>query len=293
MIAIKQVSKAIPFKSNSSQREIYRVIGTTDIDGKGTDHEISAIDPFIFLDEAIINEAGTTFSPHPHAGLAAVSHIFSGEIKAWDNLNGESAENNQAGGLYYINSGRGVVHSEIAAKPTHWLQLWLNPGVYNKPLPQAYAQLISPDLTPIYADDDMTIRVLMGDAYNCSSQVISDWPVLYMRVVIKANKTKEINLEHNNWNGFVYVIEGSGFFGANEDKAAYQNLLIFDTKESTSLTVSNAMDSDLVFMLALGKPHNKDFSKLLGHGGAVVADTEESAREAMTAFEADEDNFGK
>ncbi|MDF1761234.1 MAG: pirin family protein [Coxiellaceae bacterium] len=293
MIAIKHVSRSIPFKSNSDQRQIFRVIGTTDIDGQGTQHEIDAIDPFIFLDEAIINQSGTTFSPHPHTGLAAVSHIFSGEIKAWDNLNGESGENNQAGGLYYINSGRGVVHSEVATKPTHWVQLWLNPGIYDRPLAQAHTQLIKPDAMPMYADDDMTIRVLIGEAYGCSSPVDSGWPVLYLRVVLKANTTKAINLEHKDWNGFIYVLNGKGKFGSTAIEATYQNILSFDTRESTSIEITNVMDSELVFMLALGKPHNKEFKKLLGHGGAIVADTEKNARETMSAFEADKDNFGR
>ena len=33
-------------------------------------------------------------------------------------------------------------------------------------------------------------------------------------------------------------------------------------------------DSPLEFILATGKPHHKPFVKLLGHGGAIVADTD-------------------
>lgn len=293
MVAIKRISKSLPMKSNTAQREIYRVIGSTDIDGQGTEHEVHHIDPFIFLDEALMGEAGTTFSPHPHAGLCAVSHILSGEIKSWDNLNGELDQNNEAGGLYYISSGRGVVHSEVAIKPTHWLQLWLNPGVDQDPLPQAQAQLVKPSDIPVHHNDEAIFRVLMGDFYGCSSPVKCDWPVIYVHVVVNAQTDTTIQFDHKDWNGFVYVLKGAGQFGSDQTTATYQDLVEFDTKDGVSLEISNSADSNLEFMLAIGKPHGKSFAKLLGNGGAIVADSEEHARSSMSDFEADADAFGQ
>jgi hypothetical protein len=38
-------------------KEHWRIIGTTDIDGKGTTHALHSLDPFIFFDESL-NSAG-------------------------------------------------------------------------------------------------------------------------------------------------------------------------------------------------------------------------------------------
>lgn len=293
MIQIKRSSQATKLAIESTDLDIYRVIGTTDIDGKGTEHLVEDVDPFIFLDEADIHQAGDTFSAHPHQGLAAVSHIISGEIKMWDNHNGESAQNNRAGGLFYINSGRGVAHSEVAVKPSYWLQLWLNPGIYEHPLDKAYAQLVAPDQTPIYHGDAFQIRVLLGEIYGCSSPVQLQWPILYTHISVDEGASIELDLTESNWNGFIYVLSGSGEFGSDQTPGNHQTLLEFDTKHSTKLAINNTSNKKLTFMLGLGKPHGKAFYKLLGNGGAVVADSEENAREAMQTYEWDKENFGK
>jgi hypothetical protein len=44
--------------------------------------------------------------------------------------------------------------------------------------------------------------------------------------------------------------------------------------------------------MAAGKPHHKPFVKLLGHGGAIVADTEKHAREWLSQYEQNPGEFG-
>jgi hypothetical protein len=50
--------------------------------------------------------------------------------------------------------------------------------------------------------------------------------------------------------------------------------------------------TSLEFVLAAGKPHHKAFVKLLGHGGAIVADKETHARTWMQQYEKDPEHFG-
>lgn len=295
MIKITQSIPSIPLKSNSEKRKIYRVIGTVDMDGNGTKHSIGNIDPFIFLDEAIMTKEGTTFFKHPHSGLSAISFILSGEIQAWDNFSGYSKVNNKAGGIYYINSGRGVVHSESGVNlkdNLHWLQLWINPGIYGHPLPKASTQLVLPSAIPKYTEKGMCISILIGKIKNLTSPVNSDWPILYMHCSISPKTEKELDLNHTDWNGFVYILNGQGHFGENKISGKYQDSLEFNTKKSTQLKIFNNSSLELNFVLAIGKPHNKDFFKLLGHGGAIVADTVDNARESMLRFEQDPENYG-
>ena len=46
-------------------------------------------------------------------------------------------------------------------------------------------------------------------------------------------------------------------------------------------------------VFATGVPMNKPWVKLLGHDGAIIANTEEEARNFMKEFEKDQENFGK
>ncbi|MDF1654877.1 MAG: pirin family protein [Coxiellaceae bacterium] len=296
MIKIIKVARAVQIPIEANDKKIFRVIGTTDVDGKGTEHEVHAVDPFIFLDEAIMNDSGTTFSPHPHAGLAAISYILKGEIQAWDNLNGYNQDHNQAGGAFYINAGRGVVHSESGVNVEdnlHWLQLWLNPGIYADRLPQASAQLFSPREIPVHKSDGLTARIIAGELFGVSSSLQADWPITYAHISLEPGVSKSISMSNKNWNGFVYVLSGEGQFGSENVAATYQQCLMFNTCESTELSIINTSDSSLDFMLAVGKPHEKGFAKLLGHGGAIVADNEARARDAMRHYESNPDDFGK
>lgn len=136
-----------------------RVIGTTDIDGKGTKHPVERqADPFVLLDEGVLPpNTKPPFGAHPHAGLVAttipLNPSFAGLL--WDNiseLNGEKEYGPLwSNGLFQIKAGRGVVHDEgrdvdkeviLSRVPQsvidrdveknigiHLLQLWFNPGI--------------------------------------------------------------------------------------------------------------------------------------------------------------------
>lgn len=137
--------------TNIPGKEHYRIIGTTDIDGKGTNHPLAGLDPFVFLDESLnpAGVAGLGGGGHPHAGLTAITYLnpnrpehpgsssslssSNGALQPWDNFSGADQPVNRAGGLYVIASGRGVVHDERNVTPQgsimHQFQLWVDPGL--------------------------------------------------------------------------------------------------------------------------------------------------------------------
>lgn len=138
-------------------KEHWRIIGTKDVDDKGTKHAISALDPFIFLDESL-NPAGVGGlgnGKHPHAGLSAFTYLSpdlegteSGLIHAWDNVNGDM-EPHRAGSIYIINAGRGALHHEANMTPRgsmHQFQLWVRAA---EPLPPASYQLHHKEVVPV------------------------------------------------------------------------------------------------------------------------------------------------
>jgi len=296
MRTIKELVEVIPFGPKNEAMQLFRVIGTVDIDGQGTLHQLGQVDPFIFLDDAIIRgELPTTFKKHPHTGLIAVTYLLEGEMHAWDNIHGVTQDLNRAGGVYCVNAGRGIVHGEApieGVRQLRLLQLWYCPDIYQSQLPQASYQLFQPDKIPVYQDEKLWVKVIIGHAFNLSSPVISPWPIQYLHIKIAGGNNVDFTIPDSSWQGFIYVINGKGQFGANQVLGLEKQCLTIGLEKSTTLTVKNSESIPLEFILATGKPHHQSFVKLLGHGGAIVADTESHARDAMKLYEVDPENFG-
>lgn len=296
MKKISRVVQATALKGNNEAREIWRVIGTTDIEHQGTLHAIEHIDPIIFLDEAKLHgDIPTAFKKHPHCGLAAISYLITGEFTAWDNLNGVLPDKTRSGGVYYVNAGRGIVHGEAAAegnRNAHWLQLWINPGIHNKPLPKASYQLYQPQEIPVYTEDKLQVRIIIGSAFGKTSPVKSDVPLQYLHVQMDAHSKKIFYLPEPTWQGFIYVIKGNGQFGLEETVGKAQDCLVLDNDQQTEI-ITNSGTQPLEFILVSGLPHHREFFKLLGSGGALVCDTREEAYAAMQRFSVEGENFGK
>ena len=276
--------------------KLFRVIGTTDIDDHGTKHAIADIDPFIFLDDAIIEgKLSSSFQKHPHTGLTAVTYLLEGTAHAWDNIHGETPDLNRAGGVYCVNTGRGIVHGEAPVdqiQKIRLLQMWYNPGIYDLPLPMANYQLFQPDELPIYEDEKLWAKIIIGEGFNFSSPVLSQWPIQYLHIKLAPQQTYTLKISDSNWTGFIYVINGKGKFGVNEVIGTDQQCLVLGSEKTSSIQINNIDQIPLEFILATGKPHHKTFVKLLGHSGAIVADTEAHARTWMKKYEDDPAHFG-
>jgi redox-sensitive bicupin YhaK (pirin superfamily) len=289
---------AISFTSNTEFKQSYRVIGTLDMHGKGTLHALADVDPFIFLDES--NLSGNDvwpFAKHPHCGLAAITYLVSGEVKSWDNHQGKQAQNNRAGGIYFINSGRGILHEEeplASGGPIRLLQLWINPGINQPELPLASTQLFQPEEIPVYQDQAAMVRVLIGNAYGLQSPFVTPLPMQYLHVELQHQQKIDLPVADHAWHGFVYILNGEGEFGDNCVHGSMRDCLVLETMRVSdqTLTVANVTNEKLAFVFLLGKPHHQPFYKLLCAGGALVAGSEQAAEAAKLRYEQDPEHYG-
>ncbi|MDI9818868.1 MULTISPECIES: pirin family protein [unclassified Legionella] len=297
MRTISQVHDATPFGTDKKNLRLFRVIGSTDIDGRGTQHTLSEVDPFIFLDDALIEgELPTSFNKHPHTGLTAVSYLLEGTANAWDNIHGVAPNLNHAGGVYCINAGKGIVHGEAPTEGTRrlrLLQLWFNPGIYTLPLPKASYQLFQPNEIPCYENERLWVKIIIGTSFKETSPVDSPWPIQYLHIKLAARQSHLFTIPDMSWQGFIYIIRGEGIFGKNDIKGLAQQCLIIGKEQTDVIQINNPNDTPLEFILATGQLHNKPFVKLLGHQGAIVAATEKQARNFMHEYEIDPENFGQ
>ena len=97
-----------------------RLIGTTDIDGNGTSHEVADVDPIVLFDFVNINtSAELPFRPHPHVGLTAMSFLpVGGTWMSWDSIEGDCGQHLQTGGLYFVHAGTPAFHHEFPSPDT-------------------------------------------------------------------------------------------------------------------------------------------------------------------------------
>lgn len=151
------------------------------------------------------------------------------------------------GDLQWMTAGKGIVHAEmpVGKDEGHGLQLWVNLAAKDKMVEPAYQELLSKDIPKVKHDGVTGKRqafdtplspptlylpaappppplcffcihhpatVIAGSAFGVTSPVYTRTPTCYLDFTMEP-KAKLQQLVPAGWNGFVYVISGSGSFG--------------------------------------------------------------------------------
>jgi redox-sensitive bicupin YhaK (pirin superfamily) len=261
-----------------------RLIGTTDIDGKGTAHEIADVDPIVLFDFAKINTRDElSFRPHPHFGLTAMSFLpLNGTWMAWDSLKGESESHLRAGGLYYVHAGTAAFHHEFASPDTvaaemdvEFIQLVWNATDEE----DVKTVIVQPEDIPVIISENATIRVLAGEFCGVKSvQPFTHRKIIYAYVQLQNGKVVDLQVP-SSLKGILFVIEGK--LKVNDVVVDEQQMMILGDKDQT-LSITNIGTNDVGrFIIAAGEPVNKPFYKLIGLGGFIIGEAEEEVRRKM------------
>ena len=261
-----------------------RLIGTTDIDGNGTSHEVADVDPIVLCDFVKINTSDESpFRPHPHVGLTAMSFLpVRGTWMAWDSLEGDSEQHLQAGGLYYVHAGTPAFHHEFpspdtvaAAMEVEFVQLVWNATDEA----DVRTVVLSPEDVPVVTSAHCSVRVLAGDFCGVSAiQPFTHRKIIYAYVELDQGGRMDFPIPPT-MRGMLFVIEGK--LGVNDSTVDAEQMMIIGD-EDAPLAVTN-LDADRVtrFIVAAGQPVNRPFCKLLGLGGFIIGQTEEQVRSTM------------
>lgn len=209
------------------------------------------VDPFLLLDEAKIDPKGPGFPEHPHRGFEIITYLLEGWGAHEDNMGNKGRI--EAGGAMKLTAGSGIWHGEqaggSAAKPdaiAHGLQFWVNLPLAEKKRKPEFQLLQAADVKELHEDGSKT-RVIVGP--GSPLKIVN--PINYLDVSIEAGKTWQWDLDPS-WQGYAYVIDGSGIFGSNAAPAADADLVILG--EGGGLQVKNNGSETLRFMLAAGRP---------------------------------------
>jgi redox-sensitive bicupin YhaK (pirin superfamily) len=171
----------------------------------------SDYDPFLFLAEDWFQQG--TFDVHPHRGIETVTYVIEGRLKHYDNKAGEGEL--LPGDVQWMTAGHGVIHKEdpAAGETVHSLQLWVNLPREHKMTEPRYQNLRAKDM-PVRREEGALIRVFSGSSAGTHAPTQNYVPLTMVEVTLEPGATVSQDLP-GDYNGFIYVLEGKGTFGAN------------------------------------------------------------------------------
>ena len=171
------------------------------------------VGPFIFFDHMGPAEfppgEGIQVRPHPHIGLATVTYLFEGEIMHRDNLG--FVQPIHAGAVNFMTAGRGIVHSERAGEDftttsaLHGIQAWMALPTDQEECEPAFVHYPASTL-PEFDIAGVTVRVIIGEAYERDSPVMTHSPMLYLECRLPAGS--ELALPESYRELAAYVVSG-------------------------------------------------------------------------------------
>lgn len=208
-------------------------------------------DPFLMLAEDWFEQG--TFDVHPHRGIETVTYVIEGHLNHFDNKFGEGSLN--PGDVQWMTAGRGVIHKEdpAAGETVHSLQLWVNLPRENKMTEPRYQNLLSKDM-PVREEQGAVVRVFSGSSAGAKAHTQNYVPITMVEINLEAGAAVSQELP-GDYNGFLYVLDGSGTFGANQVNGTKgQVLWLGRAEESQSSTVEVRATKPLRALLYAGRP---------------------------------------
>mmetsp|Transcript_3348 Transcript_3348/g.6112 ORF Transcript_3348/g.6112 Transcript_3348/m.6112 type:complete len:321 (+) Transcript_3348:64-1026(+) len=293
IIGGRSIARIVPPTQNGP---ITRLVGTLDIDGKGTDHPLDQCDPFILLDQAVIPKSDLPpFGAHPHRGHSVVTVLLQGKMKSWDSFGAGGLEGTVIKGpaSYWVDAGSGVFHDEttIVDDPDDPLQhinlfqLWVGVKEEDRLKPAALQYDINLPVEELWDEGKDSVvgnaRYFVGGG----GTIQTPHPITVAQVTQHPGKTLKFPIESSH-GGFIVHMEGCASYGKEaKDATILKNAVQVladasnDTENYITVSTPNADDgSDTKYLVCVGEKIQEPWCKKLVANGAIIAQTEDEAR---------------
>lgn len=248
---------------------------------------IDMIDPILLIhhwDDKIPGgkkESESGVGPHPHRGFSPVTFIFKGGVHHRDSkgYSGVIYE----GGTQWMNSGKGIVHSERPYKELaenggdfELIQFWVNTPAAFKLDEYSYQPLTSED-TPVAISKDGLVKtgVVAGELKNIKGPVITKSPMLMLRIE-GASKGMETISVPVKMNCIMYVLDGVVHLNDNKIHGRQMAILNNDGDE-----LEMTFDEDTRLIILSGEPINEPVVSY----GPFVMNTEKEIMQAIQDYQ--------
>ncbi|WP_333971471.1 pirin family protein [Alteromonas mediterranea] len=252
----------------NAQKTIEKVVtGMPTSDGAGVSltriigqHDLPRLDPFLMLDFFGSDNPGeyiAGFPPHPHRGFQTVTYMLAGKMRHKDSVGNEGVID--AGGIQWMNAGRGIIHEEMPEQEEGLLQgfqLWVNLPAIEKMSAPNY-QDIQPDSVPTVHIQNADVKVLAGAVEGVQGPVkTTAVSPTFLDVALKSGPS-EIAMNSDE-SAFIYVYEGDVVVNKGDqgnETTLEQGELGVLSQKGTQLCVST--DTECKFIVVSGKPINE------------------------------------
>lgn len=249
------------------------------------DRQVDYIDPFILIHHGSlpVNPGGkqseSGVGPHPHRGFSPVTFVFKGGVLHQDSLGNKEVVN--AGGTQWINSGKGIIHSERPSKEmivtggqNEIIQFWVNTPAKHK-MEDPYYLPLTADKTPSIKKDKATISVVAGEFENVKGPAKTYSPQTLLRVETQAGADLSLPIP-KNFNTLIYLLDGE--IEADGQQAVEKDMLWFNN-DGEQITVK--VNKDSRFIILSGEPLNEEVATY----GPFVMNTQREINEAITDYQ--------
>jgi quercetin 2,3-dioxygenase len=192
---------------------------------------LNDVDPFVFLDhfgpfERDPNDAH--FSPHPHAGIATISYLYSGTSNHVTSLG--TPQIVKPGDVAWMRAGSGIEHAEglregqTEVEIFHGLQFWISLPAKDKFIKPGFFYYPKKDI-PEIIQPGVNIKVVCGELFGKSSPAKSLTPAYIYDIEINENATIQIPVNHG-YSCALFVANGTVICNGAEETA--DSIIKFD-----------------------------------------------------------------
>lgn len=234
-------------------------------------------DPFLMMAEDWFQQG--TFPFHPHRGIETVTFVMEGKLKHEDNHGGVGLL--ESGDVQWMTAGKGLIHSEdpLPGETVHSLQLWINLPRAKKMSEPRYQDLRSADM-PVRNEQGALVRVFSGSSGDVRAKTLNHIPVTFVELVLEAGATVTQEIP-GNYNGFIYILEGSGHFGEDGTRGEQKQVLwLGSADEASNSEILIRAEKPLRAILAAGEPIREPVAAY----GPFVMNTEEEIKQAYEDY---------
>jgi hypothetical protein len=245
------------------------------------------IDPFLLFDHfgPIEYESGgaTGVPAHPHCGFEAITYLLGGEVEHRDSWGGQAAI--ETGDIQWMTTGSGLIHSELVTNKfkksggiMQGLQIWVNLPKKNKQTKPWYQHIKKKDIPIIKENENLEIKVLVGEVKGIRSAVQTYSPVSIFDVQFFTPGEIDLDIPKNQMT-MVYTIEGKLQF-SDENKIASKGQMVYFDQSSDKINLTSISTNGSYLVLA-GQPLNESIVRY----GPFVTSTEGEMKKAMLDYQ--------
>jgi redox-sensitive bicupin YhaK (pirin superfamily) len=251
---------------------------------------LSDFDPFLLLDEMgpmdVAPGEAKGAPDHPHRGFETVTYMLSGDMEHEDSSG--HAGQLKSGDVQWMTAGSGVVHAEMPSAEfmrtggvMHGFQLWVNLPRRDKMISPRYQEIPGARIPKITSADGLvSVTVIAGEAMGEKAVIETRTPIIYLHYRLEPGGVVRQQVPHD-YNAFAYVIDGAGLFGAESERSADGQMVMF-AQDGESVRIENPADAKgaLELLLIAGVPLNEPIVRY----GPFVMNTAEEIHQAFDDY---------